>query len=92
MRRIAAFLVLSGMAVARLCAAPGASYTGNFVADDDEREVFFTLSAPGSVTLRTLSYAGGVNAAGTTIPAGGFDPTVSVFDSGGRLVAYNRDG
>jgi uncharacterized protein (TIGR03437 family) len=92
MRRIAAFLALSGMAAVRLCAGPGVSYTGNFVADDDQREVFFTLSAPSSVALRTFSYAGGVNAAGTTIPAGGFDPTVSVFDSGGRLIAYNRDG
>jgi uncharacterized protein (TIGR03437 family) len=92
MRRIAAFLLFFGMAAVRLCAAPGASYSGNFVADDDEREFFFTLSAPGSATLRTFSYAGGVNSAGTTIPAGGFDPTISVFDSGGRLIAYNRDG
>jgi uncharacterized protein (TIGR03437 family) len=92
MRRVAAFLVFFGMATVRLCAAPGVSFAGNFVADDDEREFSFTLSAPGSVTLRTFSYAGGVNAAGTTIPAGGFDPTVSVFDSGGSLIAYNRDG
>ena len=92
MRRIAPFLVLFCIAAAQLCAASGASYTGNFAADADVREIFFTLSAPGSVTLRTLSYAGGVNSAGATIPAGGFDPTISVFDSGGRLVAYNRDG
>ncbi len=92
MRRIAPFLVLFCIAAAQLCAASGASYTGNFAADADVREIFFTLSAPGSVTLRTLSYAGGVNSAGTTIPAGGFDPTISVFDSSGRLIAYNRDG
>ncbi len=92
MTRIGPFLLFFGMAAMRLYAAPGVSYTGNFAADDDQREIFFTLSAPGSVTLRTYSYAGGVNAAGAPIPAGGLDPTVSVFDSAGTLIAYNRDG
>ena len=92
MRRITPFLLLAGMAAVRLCAASGVSYTGNFTSDADEHDFFFTLSAAGSVTLRTLSYAGGVNSAGTTIPSGGFDPTISVFDSSGKLIAYNADG
>jgi len=93
-RRIAVLLWLAGIAAARLCAdgGGGVSYTGNFAADDDKRDFSFTLSAPGAVTLRTFSYGGGTNAAGTTIPSGGFDPTISVFDSTGRLIAYNRDG
>lgn len=44
------------------------------------------------VTLRTLSYAGGVNASGQTIGRGGFDPILAVFDSQGRLIGQNDDG
>src|ERR1700722_18373495 len=93
MRRVAAFLVFAGIAALRLSAAPsGVSYTGAFAADDDKREFFFTPPATGSVIIRTFSYAGGTNSAGTTVPAGGFDPTISVFDPNGNLIAYNRDG
>ena len=83
-------LLFVGIAGARLHAA--SSYTGRFAADDDKRLIYFSLTQSGPVTLRTWSYAGGVNAAGTTIPQGGFDPTISVFDAQGNLVAYNRDG
>src|ERR1700722_15473430 len=68
------------------------SYTGTFAADDDKREFFFSLVEPGVAPIRTLSYAGGTNAAGLTIPAGGFDPTISIFDSNGDIVAVNQDG
>jgi hypothetical protein len=50
------------------------------------------------VTLRTWSYAGGTNANGQIIPAGGFDPVLSLFDATGGLlassplVATNDDG
>ncbi len=80
------------MAAARLSGAPAFSYTGSFASDNDKRVFYFDLAAAGTVTLRTYSYAGGMNAAGATIPGGGFDPTLSVFDAGGNLVAYNRDG
>lgn len=60
---------------------------------DDSRAVFgFLLQEPADVTLRTWSYAGGVNAAGQQIPAGGFDPIVSVFNANGALVVDNDDG
>jgi len=72
--------------------SPSFSFTGSFSQDTDQREVFFTLPAAGNVLLRTFSYAGGVNGAGTTIPRGGFDPTLSLFDSTGRLVGSNQDG
>ncbi len=71
--------------------SPG-SFTGTFTSDSDQREFFFTLAAPGTVTVRTYSYAGGVNAAGATIPAGGFDPTLTLFDSTGLTLAVNQDG
>jgi uncharacterized protein (TIGR03437 family) len=75
-----------------LAAAQGSSYTGSFAADDDKRSFYFSLTQSGTITLRTWSYAGGMNAAGATIPEGGFDPTISVFDANGNLVAWNRDG
>src|SRR5580704_17159348 len=73
-------------------AAPSQSFTGNFVTDADSPGFSFTLSQFAPVTIQTYSYAGGVNAAGTTIPEGGFNPTISLFDSMGNLVAGNRDG
>ena len=44
------------------------------------------------MTVRTYSYAGGTNKAGTLIPAGGFDPTISLYDDGGNFIVGNRDG
>ena len=71
---------------------PASSFTGTFTTDSDEREFFFTLAAAGPVTIRTYSYAGGINGAGATIPAGGFDPTLSLYDSSGALISVNQDG
>src|SRR5580698_6924106 len=73
-------------------APAGVSYTGRFASDDDKREFFFSVAQPGTVTIRTWSYAGGTNQAGVPIPAGGFDPTISIFDSNGDTVAVNQDG
>jgi hypothetical protein len=73
-------------------APPGTSYTGTLASDDDQKIFYFTLTQAGPVTLRTWSYAGGINAANATIPAGGFDPTISVYDSQGNLIVHNRDG
>jgi hypothetical protein len=45
--------------------------------------------------LRTYSYAGGINAAGTVIPGGGFDPILALFQGLGPsapLIGQNDDG
>jgi hypothetical protein len=68
------------------------SFTGNFAADDDVQLFEFTVGAPSVVTLQTLSYAGGTNAAGVDISAGGFDPILAVFDSDDLFIADNDDG
>ncbi|GGD99041.1 PEP-CTERM domain protein [Polymorphobacter glacialis] len=53
----------------------------------------FTVGAASNVTLRSWSYAGGVNAAGQTIARGGFDPILALFAlPGGGLVGQNDDG
>ena len=68
------------------------SFTGNFAADDDVQLFGFSVGAPSIVTLQTLSYAGGTNAAGVDISAGGFDPILAVFDSDDLFIADNDDG
>src|SRR6202051_258697 len=68
------------------------SFIGAFAQDDERRQFTFTLSQPGNVLIRTWSYAGGANSTGARIEAGGFDPSLSLFDSTGLLLAANRDG
>lgn len=80
-----------------LLAAPAAhavnfSFTGALTQDDDVQLFNFNVGAESTVTLRTWSYAGGVNAAGNTIARGGFDPILAVFDSTGLRVGQNDDG
>lgn len=68
------------------------SFTGNFSTDDAVQLFNFSVDATSTVTLRTLSYAGGVNAAGETIARGGFDPILSLFDASGALLGVGDDG
>ncbi|MCG7361430.1 DVUA0089 family protein [Roseomonas sp. ACRSG] len=68
------------------------SFTGNFGTDDAVQLFNFSLDSTSTVTLRTLSYAGGTNAAGETIARGGFDPILSLFDASGALVGVGDDG
>ncbi len=88
-----------GTALATLCGpllclradAAALSFTGMLDADDAVQTFTFTLSAPGSVTIQTWSYAGGSNAAGTLIPQGGFDPGIALFDELGSLLVSQDD-
>ena len=73
--------------------ASNVSFTGQF--DGDDGVALFALTVAGNpslVTLRSWSYAGGWNAAGTPIAEGGFDPILALFDQGGMLIAQNDDG
>jgi len=72
--------------------AANLSYTGQFNYDNDVQLFDFTVGSLSTVTLRTWSYAGGVNAAGQSIARGGFDPIVALFDSAGQLVDQQDDG
>lgn len=64
-------------------AASTISYTGTLSSPEDY--VTETISVPiaGTVTLQTWGFGGGVNAAGTSIAAGGFDPLVALFSGTG---------
>lgn len=70
----------------------GFSFTGMLVGPNDVLMFQFTVDANSSITLRTYSYAGGTNAAGQVIPAGGFDPILALFDAAGALIGQNDDG
>ena len=86
-----------GLAAALVgCAAASAS-TVNYsfrgsLADDSDVQLFsFTADGSSTVRLITYSYAGGTQADGTVVAAGGFDPILALFDSTGALIGQNDD-
>lgn len=85
MKKILAILFgLYTLATAPANATSDFSFTGNLANSDDVQLVNFTVDEDDSyVTLRTWSYAGGTNAEGVYISAGGFDTVLNLFDSEG---------
>jgi hypothetical protein len=65
-----------------LAAAPAAAdsilYQGTFSQDNQVQEFLFTIASPSTVTLETYGFAGGT-VGSTTVPGGGFDPTLVLF-------------
>jgi hypothetical protein len=100
MMKIGSSLWASSVAVAfaaiLACTTPSKadnfSFTGSFAVDNDVQLFNFSVTSPSNVTLRTWSYAGGTNAAGQLIAAGGFDPILALFNSSGALFTRNDDG
>jgi uncharacterized protein (TIGR03437 family) len=92
-RQVARVLLAPTFSALLLSTAAGAdfSFTGKFQQDDEHRNFLVTTSKPTNLIVRTLSYGGGTNAAGAAVPAGGFDPTVAVFDNSGSMIAINGD-
>jgi hypothetical protein len=90
--RWAQFLVAL-LFIASNAGASSFSYSGTFARDDNMLILPITLGGPGTLTLRTLGYAGGVTSAGSAIRPGGFDPIVSLFNaSSGALIGLSDDG
>lgn len=88
---LAGACLAAGLAASLPSAAASLSFTGNLAQDDSVALLGFTVAAPGSVVLRSFSYAGGVNGAGAAIVAGGFDPTIALFAADGLLVLTQDD-
>lgn len=86
------FVFVASLMLGGAAGATDFSFTGTFTQDDDVQTFGFSVGATSSVTLRTWSYAGGVNAAGATIARGGFDPILALFNSSGTTIAQNDDG
>jgi hypothetical protein len=60
------------------------SFTEN-LADPNATALFaFTADGISNVTIRSYSWGGGANAAGTTIAAGGFDLNMTLFNAAGN--------
>ncbi len=84
-----AFAVLACIA---WCAnATTLSYEGTFTTDDEIQYIDFVVSVSQTVTVQTFGYAGGVDGNGIVVPEGGFDPFLTLFDSGGNFLAANDD-
>ncbi len=83
-----ALALFSAMSTAQ---AADLSFTGNFVYDNDVQLFTFVVGEASTVTLRSWSYAGGTNAAGMNIAAGGFDPILGLFNADGVLLDEQDD-
>ncbi|WP_136161171.1 DVUA0089 family protein [Sphingomonas flavalba] len=89
--RFAALLATAAFA-ATPAAAVDLSFVGTLPAENGVAFIDFSLNAAGSVTLASYGYAGGTNAAGQTIAAGGFDSILTLFDkTTGARIAQNDD-
>jgi hypothetical protein len=53
---------------------------------------FFSVPAPSTMYAVTFGYGGGTSGTGVVVPAGGFEPYLSLFDSGGNFMASTRSG
>lgn len=88
-------LVTSLMLAAFSAEAASFSYSGNFVEDDDVLFFLIQVDAPTTLTIRTLSFGGGTNEAGSNIAAGGFAPVLTLFSpvaAGQEVIAEDRNG
>jgi hypothetical protein len=71
------------MAASGVCEADTMSQTGTLASPEDTVLIPIVLTSAGDVTLQTYGFGGGVNAAGTAIAPGGFDPFVGLFSGTG---------
>jgi len=83
------FLVVS---LPAFCNPTSPSFVGTFTADNQEQVFDLTLASQSTVQIRTWSYGGGIDAADDVVPAGGFAPELSIFDSAGDLIALDAFG
>jgi PEP-CTERM motif len=83
--KFAAVAAALGASVAASATPTNFSFAGTFGDDDDVVQINFTANAPSSVTFRSFGYAGGPQASGNVVVAGGFDPILSLFANGNFL-------
>jgi hypothetical protein len=90
---MAAAALAGGLLMASPAQATDFSFSGGFVQDDNVAFFDFVATGASTVTLRSYSYAGGTNAAGTTFGAGGFDPILTLYNlTTGLRIAFQDDG
>jgi hypothetical protein len=92
------YFSLPVLALISLALTPGVMKASNitlqglFTLDDNVQLFDVVVSTPGSVDIRTYSYAGGLTSTGRVVPSGGFDPVLTLFDSAGIFLADNDEG
>ena len=84
--------IAGAMLAASSASAADFSFTGTLARDNGKALFSFTVTTPSTVTLRSLGYAGGTNAAGNAIARGGFDSALSLYGSDGVAIDFNDDG
>jgi hypothetical protein len=52
----------------------------------------FSVPAPSTMYAVTFGYGGGTSGTGALVPAGGFEPYLSLFDAGGQFLASTLAG
>ncbi len=96
MRLARTILVVLGLVLflAGSALADSTSYTGTLASPTDTYSLVFNVTGSSSenVTFQTWGFGGGVNAAGQTIAAGGFDPFLGLFSGTGSGAAILTDG
>ena len=87
-------LLFLSLAVTHSASANAASYTGTLASSTDVFSLVFTVGGASSqtISIQTWGFGGGVNAAGQTIPTGGFDPFIGLFSGTGSGATILTDG
>jgi len=90
-------VLVAGVCLGLVCqpnvaSAAAFSFEGSFTTDDNIQLFNFSISSPGTVTIQSWGFAGGMNAAGNNIPAGGFATDLSLLDSAGNLITFDSGG
>jgi len=66
------------------------SFQGDFSLDDELFSTSVWLSQDDQLSVQSFSFAGGQNALGQQIAAGGFAPVLALFSAGGELLQLAR--
>ena len=67
------------------------SLTGALATPEDTNTTIIHLTGDATVTLQTYGFGGGVNAMGTSIASGGFDPFLAIFSGTGSGATIETD-
>jgi len=83
------------LGIALFAAAPAiadtTSLTGALATPEDTYTTTINFTGDATVTLQTYGFGGGVNAMGTSIAAGGFDPFLAIFSGTGSGATIETD-
>jgi hypothetical protein len=68
------------------------SFNGTFSFDSSVQLFYINAASPSSINILSFGYGGGTNGASQVIPAGGFAPSLALYDNSGNLLAQDALG